>query len=86
MIWEELGYQYISSTIPNYHQRKAEIMAQVNRYDTLPSWRGKKVVVTAGESITFTDSNNILTDMTLESNITNANLKQNGNTITIAPN
>ncbi|AVQ40530.1 hypothetical protein C7M56_18385 [Clostridium botulinum] len=46
----------------------------------------KKVAVTAGDSITLTDSNNVLTDMTLESNITNANLKQNGNTITIKTN
>lgn len=42
MICEELGYQYISSTIPNYHQRKAEIMVQVNRYDTLHLGMEKK--------------------------------------------
>lgn len=33
MIWEQLGDQYVSSTIPNYHQRKAEIMALVNKHD-----------------------------------------------------
>lgn len=60
MIWEELGDQYISSTIPNYHQRKAEIMAMVNSHDTLPSWNNQKVSVTIGESITLTDSNGVL--------------------------
>lgn len=85
MIWEELGDQYISSTIPNYHQRKAEIMAQVNSHDTLPSWNNQEASVTVGESITLTDSNGVLSGMTLESNNTNATLQQNGNTITITP-
>lgn len=85
MIWEELGDQYISSTIPNYHQRKAEIMAMVNSHDTLPSWNNQEVSVTVGESITLTDSNGVLSGMTLESNNTNATLQQNGNTITITP-
>ncbi|MBH6948358.1 Cys-Gln thioester bond-forming surface protein [Clostridioides difficile] len=85
MIWEELGDQYISSTIPNYHQRKAEIMAMVNSHDTLPSWNNQEVQVTVGDSITLTDSNGVLSGMTLESNNTNATLHQNGNTITITP-
>lgn len=85
MIWEELGDQYHSSTIPDYHQRKAEIMALVNRHDTLPSWNGQEVSVKVGESITLTDSNGVLSDMTLESNTTNANLKQTGNKLVLTP-
>lgn len=85
MIWEELDDKYISSTIPNYHQRKAEIMAMVNSHDTLPSWNNQEVSVTVGESITLTDSNGVLSGMTLESNNTNATLQQNGNTLTITP-
>lgn len=68
MIWEQLGDQYQSSTIPNYHQRKAEIMALVNKHDTLPSFNGQSVSVTVGDSITLTDSNGVLRDMTMESN------------------
>lgn len=86
MIWEELGDQYVSSTIPNYQQRKAEIMAMVNRHDTLPSWDGQEVSVKVGESITIVDSNSVLNDMTLESNTTNTSLKQDGNKLVITPN
>ncbi|CWU72985.1 LPXTG cell wall anchor domain-containing protein [Carnobacterium divergens] len=86
MIWEELGDQYVSSTIPNYQQRKAEIMAMVNRHDTLPSWHNQEVKVTVGESITLADSHGVLSGMSLESNNTNATLQQDGNNITITPN
>lgn len=85
MIWEEIGDQYQSSTIPNYQQRKAEIMALVNTHDTLPSWHGQEVSGKVGESITLTDSNGVLIDMSLESNTTNAKLKQDGNTIVLTP-
>lgn len=85
MIWEQLGDQYISSTIPNYQQRKAEIMALVNKHDTLPSFNNQSVSVTVGESITLSDSNNVLKDMTLESNDTNATAQHNGNSLKITP-
>ncbi|MBC2225347.1 SpaA isopeptide-forming pilin-related protein [Listeria seeligeri] len=85
MIWEELGDQYHSSTIPNYQQRKAEIMAMVKKHDTLPSWHNQEVTIKVGDSLTLKDSNSVLTDMTLESNTTNAVLKQNGNTVVLTP-
>ncbi|MBC1444015.1 SpaA isopeptide-forming pilin-related protein [Listeria seeligeri] len=85
MIWEELGDQYHSSTIPNYQQRKAEIMAIVKKHDTLPSWHNQEVTIKVGDSLTLKDSNSVLTDMTLESNTTNAVLKQNGNTVVLTP-
>lgn len=85
MIWEELGDRYQSSNIPNYHQRKAEIMALVNKHDTLPSFNGQSVSVIVGDSITLTDSNGVLKDMTLEANGTNATVAHNGNTLKIIP-
>lgn len=85
MIWEELGDKRQSTTIPNYDQRKTEIMALVNRHDTLPSWNGQTVTVKVGDSVTLTDSNNVLADMSLESNNTNATLKQNANSLVITP-
>jgi LPXTG-motif cell wall-anchored protein len=85
MIWEELGDQRQSTTIPNYDQRKAEILAMVNKHDTLPSWNGQTVTVKVGDSVTLTDSNNVLADMRLDSNNTNTTLKQNGNTLVITP-
>lgn len=86
MIWEELGDQYQSTTIPNYQQRKNEILAIVNRHDILPSWNEQEVTIKVKDSITLTDSNDVLSDMSLESNNTNVNLQQNGNTMVITPN
>lgn len=72
MIWEELGDQYHSSTVPNYQQRKSEIMDQVNKHDTLPSWHNQEVNIKVGDSLTLKDSNNALSGMALESNMSNA--------------
>lgn len=83
MIWEQLGDQYQSSTIPNYQARKAEIMELVNKHNTLPSWNDQEINVAVDESITLTDFNGNLSDMTLESNTTNAIVKQDGNKLTI---
>ena len=85
MIWEELGDIYRSSTIPNYQQRKAEIMALVKKHDTLPSWHNQEVTIKVGDFLTLKDTNNILSDMTLESNSTNSTIKQDGNTLIITP-
>lgn len=85
MIWEQLGDQYQSSTIPNYQARKAEIMVLVNKHSTLPSWNGQVVNLGIGESLTLTDSNGVLSDMILESNNTSAAVKQDGNKLTITP-
>lgn len=72
MIWEELGDQYRSSTIPRYQQRKAQIMDMVNHHDFLPSWHNPEAKVTVGESITLTDSNGVCSGMSLKSNNINA--------------
>lgn len=85
MIWEELGDQYQSSSIPNYQAKKAEIMVKVNSHSTVPSWNGQEVNVAIGESLTLTDSNGIFSGMTLESNNTNATVKQDGNKLIITP-
>ena len=85
MIWEELGDQYQTSTIPHYQGRKAEIMALVNKHDTLPSFNGQSVSVTVGDDITLTDSNGVLKDMTMESNSTNATAVHSGNSLKITP-
>ncbi|HAO6008566.1 TPA: Cys-Gln thioester bond-forming surface protein [Listeria monocytogenes] len=86
MIWEQLGDQYVSSTIPNYHQQKAKIMSLVNRHDMLPSFNGKTISVNVGDTITLTDSNGVLSDMTMESNNTNAFATHNENSLKITPN
>ena len=66
MIWENLGDVYHSSTVPNYQQRKAEIMALVNKHDTLPSLHNQEVTATVEDTLTLKDTNNVLSDMTYE--------------------
>ncbi|WP_086445497.1 SpaA isopeptide-forming pilin-related protein [Candidatus Enterococcus lemimoniae] len=86
MIWGELGDKYISSSIPNYEKRKAEIMAQVNRHDTLPSWHNQEVSVQVGKPLTLSDTNGVFSDMSLTSNPTNTSLSTKGNELTITAN
>lgn len=86
MIWEALGDHLTYTNIPNYQAKKAEIMAKVNKHDTLPSWNKQKHQVQVGNSITLTDANSVFSDMKLQSNNTNATLKSNGNNLTITPN
>lgn len=85
MIWGELGDQYVSSSIPNYEQRKAEIMAQVNRHDTLPSWHNQGVTVQVGKSVILNDSNSVFHEMSLSSNQTNTKLTHDGTKLIITP-
>lgn len=83
MIWGELGDKFINTNVPNYQQRKSEIMALVNGHNTLPSWTNKEYSVEAGKSITITDTNNVISKMFLTSNTTNTNLSLSGNKLTI---
>ncbi|MBC1645823.1 Cys-Gln thioester bond-forming surface protein [Listeria welshimeri] len=83
MIWGELGDKYISSSIPNYEQRKAEIMAQVNRHETLPSWHNQEVSVQVGKPLTLNDTNGVFSGMSLTSNSTNTSISTKGNELKI---
>ncbi len=83
MIWTELGDEFITTNVPNYQQRKSEIMALVNAHNTLSSWNSKEFTIEAGKSITITDSNNIIGKMYLTSNSTNTTLTLSGNKLTI---
>jgi Predicted outer membrane protein len=85
MIWNELGDEYVSSTIPNLNQRKAEIMAMVNNHDVLPSWHNQEVSVQVGNSITLEDTNNIFQGMILKNKPTATTLNATANKLTITP-
>ncbi|EIF6296569.1 Cys-Gln thioester bond-forming surface protein [Clostridium perfringens] len=82
IIWEELGDKFISTTLPNYHKRKAEIL----RHNILPSWNNEKVAVKSGETIELQDKNGIVREMKLESNNTGTNIVLEENTLKITAN
>ncbi|MBC1502148.1 Cys-Gln thioester bond-forming surface protein [Listeria weihenstephanensis] len=83
MIWETLGDQYQSSTIPNYAQRKGEIMKLINRYNTDPSFANKTYTVNVGETLVIEDSNTVLSDMQLASIPKNLKIEKDGNKLKI---
>ncbi|WP_227831670.1 MULTISPECIES: SpaA isopeptide-forming pilin-related protein [unclassified Clostridioides] len=86
IIWEELGDKFISTTLPNYHKRKAEILETVNRHNILPSWNNEKVAVKSGETIELQDKNGIIRKMKLESNNTGTDIVIEENTLKITSN
>ncbi|WP_227855865.1 SpaA isopeptide-forming pilin-related protein [Clostridioides sp. ES-S-0048-02] len=86
IIWEELGDKFISTTLPNYHKRKAEILEKVNRHNILPSWNNEKVAVKSGETIELQDKNGIIRKMKLESNNTGTDIVIEENTLKITSN
>ena len=83
MIWQELGDIYVSSNIPNFEQRRNEILALVDRHEVRPSWNNNEVTVIAGRSVTLTDTNGVFQDMIFASNNTGTNISRNGNNLTI---
>ena len=85
-ISEELGDKFISTTLPNYHKRKAEILEKVNRHNILPSWNNEKVAVKSGETIELEDKNGIIREMQLESNNTGTDILLEENTLKITAN
>lgn len=86
MIWEELGDKFISTTVPNYHKRKAEVMERVNKHNILPSWNNEEITVKRGETIIVEDNNNIIGEMQFESNNTGTDILLEGNKLKIIAN
>ncbi|HDN2513840.1 Cys-Gln thioester bond-forming surface protein [Clostridioides difficile] len=86
MIWEELGDKFISTTLPNYHKRKAEILEKVNRHNILPSWNKQDITIKSGETIKLEDKNGIIREMQLESNNTGTDIVIEENTLKITAN
>lgn len=80
IIWQEYGDTLISTQIPNYEQRKAEILSKVDRHRTKPSFQDQTIELNVGESITLTDSANVLDSYKhLLENSANLKVEKNGN-------
>ncbi|MGM0250790.1 SpaA isopeptide-forming pilin-related protein [Enterococcus sp. AZ129] len=80
MIWEELGDQLLTSNVPNYGGRKAEILAQVAKHTAKPSFNNQTVELNVGDSITLTYQAGVLTNYkNLIENSANLQINKNGN-------
>lgn len=83
MIWEHLGDKLISTNVPNYQKRKAEIINMIKNHNVVPSWDNETVVIDADTTLTLNDSNNVVNKFSIVNNTTNANINIKNNTITI---
>ena len=80
LIWESFGDQLLSTTIPNYQNRKNEILAKVNAHNTKPSFNKQTVTLNVGDTITLNDSNGVLSKYgNLASNSANLQINKSGN-------
>ncbi|MCB5953351.1 Cys-Gln thioester bond-forming surface protein [Enterococcus sp. BWT-B8] len=80
IIWQEYGDTLISTQIPNYEQKKAAILNQVDRHNTKPSFHDQTIELNVGESVTLTDSANVLENYgRLLENSANIKVEKSGN-------
>ena len=95
MIWRvmrpDLTWTFKASRngIPNnnlFKEEVAEINKLVTNHGKTSSFKDKKVKLLIGESITLTDTNNVLQNFSRVNNPKNVTVKENGNKLTITAN
>ncbi|HBI7177698.1 TPA: LPXTG cell wall anchor domain-containing protein [Listeria monocytogenes] len=80
LIWESFGDQLLSTTLPNYQNRKNEILAKVNAHNTKPSFNNQTITLNVGDTITLDDTNGVLSKYgNLASNSANLQINKSGN-------
>ncbi|EFT95163.1 SpaA isopeptide-forming pilin-related protein [Enterococcus faecalis] len=84
VIWQEYGDELLSTQLPNYEQKKAEILAKVAKHTAKPSFQDQTVELKVGESITLTDTANVLANYQhLLTNSANLKVEKNGNQLVL---
>lgn len=80
VIWQEFGDTLLSTQVPNYEARKAEILSKVDRHSVKPSFQNQTIELNVGVSVTLTDSTNVLENYKhLLENSANLKVEKNGN-------
>ncbi|OSQ81432.1 SpaA isopeptide-forming pilin-related protein, partial [Listeria monocytogenes] len=80
IIWEEFGDTLLTTQLPNYANRKNEILAKVANHKIKPSFANQNITLNVGDSITLTDTNNVLSKYgNLLENSANLQIEKNGN-------
>lgn len=79
IIWEEFGDTLLSTHLPNYVNRKNEILTKVANHKIKPSFANQSITLNVGDSITLTDTNNVLSKYgNLLENSANLQIEKNG--------
>ncbi len=95
MIWDAVKPGVIERIVPTLHgdmtpadfwAKKAIIDRQIARHEIRPSFHNTSVSLYVGESVSLTDTNQLLDEFNLKSNSSAVSVVQNGNTLTLTAN
>ncbi|ELS0477854.1 LPXTG cell wall anchor domain-containing protein [Enterococcus faecalis] len=82
IIWEEFGDTLLTTQLPNYANRKNEILTKVANHKIKPSFANQNITLNVGDSVTLTDTNNVLSKYGhLVENSANLQIEKSGNTL-----
>ncbi|MGY3779302.1 SpaA isopeptide-forming pilin-related protein [Isobaculum melis] len=88
MIWEYVGgvIDWSQTNVPNYEERKSEILNAVAGFNSKPSFHLQNVEVDLGKSVTLTDTNNVLSSYKTVKPTAGLDVSIQGNNLIITPN
>ena len=89
LIWEQQGF-YVktftgSLSIDDYEAFKSEVESLVNNHAYAPSWEKESHELLLGQSLTLTDTNNVVQNLDIPTSKKGYNLSRTGNQLTITP-
>lgn len=87
LIWEVIGFypKNFDGTLSmeDYNNFKAEVTNIVDNYKSVPSWNLEKHELRLGETLTLTDTNNVIQNLNVETSQSGYNLSKSGNALNI---
>lgn len=85
MMWELRGWTINTTNLANYANMKAEIQNRINHHYDKPNFFNIPVSITVDQTITLTDTNNVLDKFSINP-IEGVTFSKNGNQLSITPN
>lgn len=84
LVWLEFGDELLATNIPNFENRRNEILNQVKNHNIKPTFNNQTINLKVGESVTLEDKNNVLSKYVKQlSNSANLKIEKNGNKLTL---
>lgn len=80
LVWLEFGDELLTTNIPNFDNRRNEILNQVKNHSIKPTFNNQTINLKVGESTILEDKNNVLSKYVKQlSNSANLKIEKNGN-------
>lgn len=87
LVWQELGDELLTTTIPDYNAHKKRILDKVANHNIKPSFQNKNIELNVNEEITLTDTTGSLQNYSnLMTNSANIKVEKSGNTLKLSAN